>query len=378
MKIVLLVDALHSIGAGSERQIYKLLEGLKAQGLAVELVLLRHTPFTRALENFPCPISCLDISSILSVSAWRKMRQLRRRLIDEHVAAVHAWLPDSCLLAPLTLKHKRFRIITSRRDMGLIYDGKPALLFSLLSGRTDTVIANSKAVAALVKNKENLPAQKIRVVYNGIEDFVASDETLSAPQIFDQANAIKLILVANIKPVKRTLDAVKATIQLNRDGQATQLALVGERQDKAYCHEIETYIRDNNAQACIHWVGSIKEPRLLLAQADIGLLVSDSEGLSNTLMEYMQMGLATIATEVGGNPELIRHNENGLLIPKGDIDALQNAVRTLSNNKDLRERFGAVSQQRIEKDFSISAMIAQSLHYYQADARSHAKGESLC
>ena len=98
MKIVFLVDSLHSIAAGSERQIYKLVEGLVASGHQVKLVLLRHTGFTRGNFDFPCPVECLEVSSIVSVSAAKKLLALKSRLKSESVDLVHAYFPDLCIL----------------------------------------------------------------------------------------------------------------------------------------------------------------------------------------------------------------------------------------------------------------------------------------
>src|SRR5690606_22885416 len=125
VKIALLIDSLHSVAAGSERQIVKLAEGLASAGHDLRLILLRHTPFTARGFAFPCPVNSLQITSIASWHAIRTMRVLREQLVRENVEVVHAYFPDACLLAPLLLKAPKLRVITSRRDMGLIYQGKP-------------------------------------------------------------------------------------------------------------------------------------------------------------------------------------------------------------------------------------------------------------
>lgn len=364
MKIVILVDALHSIAAGSERQIYKLIDGLAQSEHQVKLVLLRHTQFSETLNDFPCAIQVLNVRSLASFNALVTLRRFRTQLLNEGVEVVHAWLPESCLLAPLFLKHHSIKIFTSRRDMGLIYQGKPALLYRLLKGRTDAVIANSRAVAAHVAVQEGLPRTKSRVIYNGLDLYHPPASGTNTPDLFTNPKAIKLVLVANIKPVKRTLDAVKAVTQLIGDGFAVELALIGEPQDTGYQQAIKNHIAAAQAESAIHWLGSINEPRRLLAQADIGLLVSDSEGLSNTLMEYMQAGLPVIATEVGGNPELIQQGVNGILVQKGDISAIARAIQTLHSDTQFAAQCRTHSQQRIRTEFSIEHMIKQHLALY--------------
>lgn len=366
MKIVLLIDSLHSIAAGSERQIFKLIEGLAATEHEVRLFVLRHTEFSRALVNFPCPIESLDIFSIVSIPAALKMHALRKRLLKESVDVIHAYFPDACLLAPLFLKHASNKIITSRRDMGLIYKGKPAWLYRSLRHRTDRVISNSAAVAKLITTTELLTNTQSLVIYNGIET-LENTRFETNQSIYRDTNSLKLILVANIKPVKRTLDAVKAIHQLLIKDTNVELALVGEKQDPTYVLEIENYIHNNALQSSIHWLGQVNEPRRVLPQAHIGLLISDSEGLSNAIMEYMQAGLPIIATSVGGNPELVSHEENGLLIEKGNITQFVEAVLKLGESQSYRETLGATGKQRINAEFSIASMINKHVQAYQAN-----------
>lgn len=366
MNIAFLVDSLHSLAAGSERQLYKLVEGLVARGHNVELVLLRQTTFTSGGFQFPCRTSCLNIKSILSLSTMKKMLAFKKWLQNNDVDVVHALFPDSSILAPIYLKSQRLSVFTSRRDMGLIYQEKPEVLYRMLKHRTTGVISNAHAVAELIRAKERLSDEKSHVVYNGIEPYVSGigPET---KRIFRSEHSIKLLLVANIKPVKRTLDAVKAVHALIAQGVTVELALVGERQNVTYVNEVDQYIVESDLKSVIHWVGQVAEPRMLMDQADIGLLVSESEGLSNTLMEYMQMGLPAIATRVGGNPELIEENVTGKLVQKGDVDALVRAISDLSENDEPKALMGREAQRRIQNDFTIDAMVsAHERLYYQA------------
>lgn len=363
MKIILLIDSLHSIAAGSERQIYKLAEGLANAGHEVRLTLLRATPFSKELDNFPCPIECLDISSIASIDASRKMLAFRKKNHGEGIDVIHAYFPDSCLLAPLWLKSRHTTIITSRRDMGLIYQGKPAWLYRALAVRTDYIVSNSSAVAEFIATMEHIPASKSVVIYNGLENFQHTSNP--CPSLFKHTSSIKFMLVANIKPVKRTLDAIIAAKLLRDQGEILELALVGEAQDPSYTQLLRDYITQHQLDDCVYLTGSIKEPRNLLSQADVGLLVSESEGLSNTIMEYMQLGLPVIATAVGGNPELVSHESTGLLVPKAEPQQLALAMKKLIRSPELRQTYGQQGKEVIQQRFSIAAMINKHEQLYQ-------------
>lgn len=368
MKILFLIDSLHSIAAGSERQIYKLIDGLVSAGHDVSLTLLRHTDFTRQLGSFLCPLNVLNIHSIVSMNALKKMAHLRQQVIRNRVDVIHAYFPDSCILAPLFLKTIDAALFTSRRDMGLIYQGKPAWIYCMLSHRTDAVISNSHAVSHFVARREKLPNKKCEVIFNGIEDHL---EGTADEQLFHHRQSTKLILVANIKPVKRTLDAVIAVSELIIEGIDIELTLIGEKQDSNYALQIDEMIRATNTADRIRMTGSLREPRRFLSQAHIGLLISESEGLSNTIMEYMDAGLPVIATKVGGNPELVCHNKNGLLIEKGNIAQLKTAILSLISDQPKRDVFGSESKLIIQQEFSIAALVSKHEALYLRHSRKH-------
>jgi glycosyltransferase involved in cell wall biosynthesis len=100
----------------------------------------------------------------------------------------------------------------------------------------------------------------------------------------------------------------------------------------------------------IKFLGDVKAVPALLRTCHLGLLVPKSnEGLSNTLLEYMAAGLPMIATDCGGNRELVRPEETGLLIPTGDQAALVGALRTLLDDPDRGKRLGAQSRRDVAR-----------------------------
>lgn len=89
------------------------------------------------------------------------------------------------------------------------------------------------------------------------------------------------------------------------------------------------------------------------------------EGLSVAVLEAKAAGLPVIATTVGGIPEIVRHNETGLLVPPDDAKALAEAVQKLRNDADLRRRLGEVGQTFVRTHHSITAMIERTLQVYK-------------
>lgn len=111
---------------------------------------------------------------------------------------------------------------------------------------------------------------------------------------------------------------------------------------------------------CVRFEGAVAHDKMpdYLAASDLFLLPSivddkgNVDGLPNTLLEALAMGKAVIASNVAGVPLAVSHNENGLLIPQRDVNALANAVNDLLNDPERCERFGQAARQKIEQELN--------------------------
>lgn len=109
----------------------------------------------------------------------------------------------------------------------------------------------------------------------------------------------------------------------------------------------------------IHLLGSQSNVLAYLQAADIFVLPSEREGLSNALLEAMATGLACVATRVGGTPELVTDGESGLLVAPNDADALAEALLRTIGDAPLRARLGAAARAFVTARYSLDAVIAQ-------------------
>jgi len=111
----------------------------------------------------------------------------------------------------------------------------------------------------------------------------------------------------------------------------------------------------------IIFTGMVDEVESLVNIFDIGVLSTYTEGISNSIMEYMVLGKPVIATDGGGTKELVLDKETGFLIPPKDPQALLEKLNFLSNSLELRTKLGVNGQLRIHQVFTLDRM---ELDYY--------------
>ena len=109
----------------------------------------------------------------------------------------------------------------------------------------------------------------------------------------------------------------------------------------------------------LYFLGGREDVADLISIFDVAVLASLSEGFSNVILEYMASSKPVVATEVGGNPELVVHGETGLLVPPADAHTLADAILSILEDKEAALRYGAAGRKRVEDKFELGKMIRQ-------------------
>jgi glycosyltransferase involved in cell wall biosynthesis len=227
----------------------------------------------------------------------------------------------------------------------------------------DRVVAVSKEVGEFCVSHIRLPAQKVVVIHNGAEipslpqDICEKARLeLGLPQ-----NALVCGAVSRLDPVKRINDLILAFAQVGTD-HAAYLVIVGEGPERQH---LEKMVQETGVSDQIIWAGYRANITSLLPAFDILLPPSLHEGLPNTILEAMSVGLPVVATAVGGTPELIVNEKTGLLVLPGNPDALANAITILLENREARESMGLAGQQRVQQHFSVEKMVQKTEQLYE-------------
>lgn len=164
---------------------------------------------------------------------------------------------------------------------------------------------------------------------------------------------------------------IRAFAQVNKISRSV-LLLVGEGQERS---KLEALAANLNIAENVLMVGEKNNIPEYLAVMDIFVLPSLLEGMSNTILEAMCAGLPVIASNIGGNPELVYNGESGLLFQSDSLDALTERIERLLYDSSLREKMGENAMKIAGERFSIQAMVSRYEALYQVCANTKRAGD---
>jgi glycosyltransferase involved in cell wall biosynthesis len=165
---------------------------------------------------------------------------------------------------------------------------------------------------------------KIEVVYNALSIDEVIPEKILPPHT--------IVSVARLVPWKGMRELIDAVAQVRKEVPDATLIIIGDGPERA---ALEAHARDTAADS-VQFLGALSHPETLanMRAASVFALNSTYEGLSHVLIEALLFGTPIVASDAGGNPELITNEQNGLLVPTGDTQALTQAlVRALQGPK---------------------------------------------
>ena len=360
--VLFVIDYYSGTDGGTERQLLELIRGLSWQGLVPRLAVLQSSEFTRELGESICPLSTLNIRRLASIGTLYRLIRLGWFIRAERIRLVHIFFNDAALLIPFFAKLGGAKVVVSRRDMGTWYTRTKLRLLRIVNRFVDRIIANSRAVAEHVVRSERAEAGKIRVIYNGYAFERGVDPArpgFRAQLGIGESDPI-IGMVANLKPLKRHADALRAFALVRGSHPAAHLVLAGTGNLR---EELQALARDLGTERFVHFLGNPPEVIPVVKHFSVGLLCSESEGFSNALLEYMACGVPTVCTRVGGNVELVREGIDGYLFEVGDVVSLASRIASLLADPMLARRLGENARKTAE-NYTIDRMVSAHLDSY--------------
>lgn len=371
--VVMLVNEFAPISGGAEKQAERLAGYFASNGMPI-WVITRHFPglaFAESINGFNVirpvtwgPGKFKTISFVLG-ALWHLLR-LRRRyaILHAHMlfgpafaAAFAGRLLGKRVIVKLGSSGPDGEIRVSQRTL------RGRLRLALLRRWADVIVALDDDMKAEALSVGFLNERVYRMV-NGIDvsSFAPLMSGEDAKAALGKNKKTLVLFVGRLVPQKSLpilLNALQKAVKTCPD---LHLILVG---NGAEHNSLQTLAAELGIREFVTFAGNQSNVGLYLNAADIFVLPSETEGMSNALMEGMSAGLPCLATPVGATPNMLGHGKYGMLVPVGDVTAWANALIKLARDPALRAELGTAARQHILAEYDFSVIGARYASLYQ-------------
>ena len=256
-----------------------------------------------------------------------------------------------------------------------IYDPKGEnkkhnLLRRLMVFFIHSYIAVSDDLTQWLINYVGLSKKKVKLIYNGIDtEKFAQKQELSRDILPFGKNTYLFGAISRLTPIKDHQNLIHAFAILNNKlyqksnrTDDIKLVIVG---DGPLATELRALVEELDLKDHVYFTGEQSEIEKILPELNVYVMSSIAEGIPLAILEAMSVGLPIVSTEVGGIPELLENNKQGLLVPAQDSEALANAMLWMLEHDVESLEQGKRNRDIVDSKFSLSAMVDSYLQEYK-------------
>ncbi|MES2353872.1 MAG: TIGR03088 family PEP-CTERM/XrtA system glycosyltransferase [Pseudomonadota bacterium] len=327
-----------------------------------------HTDFAKRIQRKDVTLHALHKppgnSLRIHGQLWKLFRDLRPNIVHtRNLAALETQVAACAAGVPIRIHSEH------GRDIGDL-DGKSRKqqwLRRIYSPFVNHYIALSQDLADYLVGPVGINASRVTQLYNGVDTDKFSARSLSSSPIaaFGDQDCFIIGTIGRMQSVKDQPTLAKAFIRalelMPEARSRLRLVMVGDGGLRA---EVMALLRSAGVEDLTWLPGSRNDVADIMRSLDLFVLPSLAEGISNTILEAMACGLPVLATQVGGNPELIVSNQTGTLVPAADVESMARAILDYYQDPARSRREGEAGCARVAEHFSLDAMVARYGHIY--------------
>ncbi len=208
-----------------------------------------------------------------------------------------------------------------------------------------------------------LVQQRLHVIHNGVSPIAFYPKQEAREHLVPEfpPHTTWIGTIAELHPIKQLNVLVTAFASIASRFPDAVLVLMGEGEERA---RLESLIDEFTLGARVHLCGHVPEASRYLKALDVFVLPSRSEALGFVVLEAGQAALPVIASNVGGIPEVIESEVNGILVRSADAQELANALTELLSDERLRHQYATTLHARVAREFTEQDMVARTLALY--------------
>jgi len=270
---------------------------------------------------------------------------------------VHTWdYPLNVYAIPITRLFTNAIAVSSQRSHRELIPRGYRVLTRFADRQMHAMVVNCDFLRRHLIEDEHVSEAKIHVCYNGID--LDRFRRLTAPP-----HPLTIGCVCALRPEKDLKTLIGAFTRVRKTTPELKLVIIGSGAELAI---LQQYAREAAIADAVHFEPTTRRVAEWLSTIDIFVLPSRSEALSNSLMEAMACGCCPVASNVGGNPELVRPGQTGLLFRAGDPEDLASSLHTLIGQPDLRRDLATRAESLIRGNFSTAAAARRMAEIYRS------------
>jgi glycosyltransferase involved in cell wall biosynthesis len=359
--VLLMARALE--GGGSERQLREIAKALDRSRFQPHAGCFRSEGTGRCeLEAAGVPVAHFPVDSFRSPGAVSGAFEFARYVRRHKIRLVHTFdYPSTVFAVPAGRLLTSAAIVSSQRSHRDLVPRGYRSLVRMTDHMVEAIVINCEFVRRHLEQEQRVPRGRIQLCYNGIDlESFSPRDALRPPDL--PRDSFVIGVVCALRPEKGLPTLLQAFARVRHLRSGMKLALVG---DGPMLESLRSESRALGIGADCVFALSTDQVADWLRAIDIFVLPSLSEALSNALMEAMACGCPVVASNVGGNPELVRNGETGLLFEPGDAARLAAVLQTLIENDSMRERLAEAAAGFVSERFSIRASAQRMGEIYQ-------------
>ncbi len=369
LRVMFGLDSLEA--GGTELNAVRTAERLDPARVRVEIVCLRpQGPLLARCAAAGIAVHAFPIASLAGARTLRQGVRLARFLRAEGVEVFHAHdMYSNMFSVPWARLAGVPRVVASRRW----WEGPPSRAQRIANrasyGFAHAVLANSARVGALLTGAERVPAGRVAVVPNFVDEDAFRPPGQAQLRAWRQelgleADARVVGIVANVSSFKDHPTLLRAVALLRPRWPALRLVVAGGGD----AEPLRALARTLGIEGMVRFAGARPPSPTMHHGFELSVLSSLSEGLPNSILEAMAAGRPVVATDVGATADAVEHGVTGLLVPPSDPARLAEAVAAVLADPARGRRMGRAGQARARARYSAAAALA-ALERLYAPAR---------
>lgn len=359
-KVAIVIDCFGR--GGSERQALYCARVLARAGFSVELIHYYDAPnsYDSALAD-GARVTYLPRNNDTLRFLWRLRRHLKRGGFD----IVHAFKSAPCVYGCLAGVLAGVPVVLGGYREQYRCRGLLRLAHRVVNRCISGWITNSRAISDSLVRGVGADPERLRVVYNGIDRdmFVSRFSPREAKRRLGLDGDTPVVsIIGRLRPEKNHAMFVEMAGRVLATRGKVRFLIAGDGLLEDELKELTVSLGVDHA---VHFLGVRSDIADILAATDVCVITSPREGLANSLVEAMSVGVPVISTEYPGVEEVIENNQEGFVVPQSDVDRMASAVVRLLDDEALRERMGKKGEERVGRQFGMEAMANSLIAVYR-------------